>query len=405
MPLSTDVYQGAGQQSLAGGLAGALNQFTEQRARLSDLARQREQQDITQGYQNRALQRAEEAIPAQQAALKQEQLRKQAAQLQAFTIGQVRRGASGDELTNNVYTYADTIGVPRDKALQGISPLLSGKIDAETYANELEAELYPEVFAKQRAEAQFRKPEKVDEGTPVELMKDGKRIKEMSKSGRYLGEAPPPSALVNIGNLGQPFELTKNGEKKLVQMDKKGKIVEVPGGYGPKEGKEKSLTEGQAKATTFASQMAAASNELDALEAKGFDPTKASTQFETGIAGGIGNVFTSAQAQQAKQTQNQWSEAFLRVKTGAAATLPEVELNNKTFFPQVGDTKDVIEQKRRMRIQAERDTLNMAGPGREMATQRINTKQGTSQDSEAIAWANANPNDPRAIAILKANAR
>lgn len=130
------------------------------------------------------------------------------------------------------------------------------------------------------------------------------------------------------------------------------------------------MTEAQAKATTFASQMAAASNELDKLEQGGFDPNKTSSQLQTGMAGGLGNVFTSPEAQQAKQTQNQWSEAFLRVKTGAAATKDEVELNNKTFFPQVGDSPEVIRQKRNMRMQAERDVLNMTGPGREMATKR-----------------------------------
>lgn len=166
------------------------------------------------------------------------------------------------------------------------------------------------------------------------------------------------------------------------------------------------LTEGQAKATTFASQMAAASNELDKLEAGGFDPTSKSTQLQTSFAGGIGNIFTSPKAQQAKQTQNQWSEAFLRVKTGAAATEPEVQLNNKTFFPQIGDSPDVINQKRQMRVQAEQDVLNMTGAGRELATQRAQPQQGArNMDQEAVAWANANPSDPRSAAILRANAR
>jgi hypothetical protein len=151
--------------------------------------------------------------------------------------------------------------------------------------------------------------------------------------------------------------------------------------------------------------MAAASNELDKLEASGFDPTSTSTQMQTKFAGGMGNIFTSPKAQQAKQTQNQWSESFLRVKTGAAATEPEVELNNKTFFPQLGDSPAVINQKRQMRVQAEHDVLNMAGAGRDHATQRNQPQQGQNRDQEAMAWANANPNDPRAMAILRANAR
>lgn len=136
------------------------------------------------------------------------------------------------------------------------------------------------------------------------------------------------------------------------------------GQAGPK------MTEAQAKATTFASQMAAASNELGSLENSGYDPSSLKTQLQTKLAGGAGNIATTQEAQRAKQAQNQWSEAFLRVKTGAAATQPEVELNNKTFFPQFGDSPQVIEQKRRMRLQAEQDVLNMAGGGRELATKR-----------------------------------
>lgn len=165
------------------------------------------------------------------------------------------------------------------------------------------------------------------------------------------------------------------------------------GQAGPK------MTEAQAKATTFASQMAAASNELGSLESSGYDPSSLKTQLQTKLAGGAGNIATTQEAQRAKQAQNQWSEAFLRVKTGAAATQPEVELNNKTFFPQFGDSPQVIEQKRRMRLQAEQDVLNMAGGGRELATKRQAVPQNN-QDADAIAWARANPNDPRSAKIL-----
>ena len=164
-----------------------------------------------------------------------------------------------------------------------------------------------------------------------------------------------------------------------------GRFVPVQG--APKGAGMPKLTEGQAKATTFASQMAAASNELDKLEAGGFNPSSIGTQMQTSLAGGVGNIFAPAKAQQAKQTQNQWSEAFLRVKTGAAATEPEVRLNNKTFFPQIGDSLDVINQKRQMRVQAEQDVLNMTGAGRDLATQRANppVKSGGQFDGDKEA--------------------
>lgn len=132
----------------------------------------------------------------------------------------------------------------------------------------------------------------------------------------------------------------------------------------------KALTEGQAKATTFVSQMNEASNALDKIEQKGFDPSNKSNQLLSKLAGGALNVFVPPDAQQYKQMQNQWSEPFLRVKTGAAATMGEVELNNKTFFPQFGDDKATVDRKRIARAAAERDVLNMAGRGAELVTKR-----------------------------------
>lgn len=132
----------------------------------------------------------------------------------------------------------------------------------------------------------------------------------------------------------------------------------------------KQLTEGQAKATTYASQMQSASNVIDKVEGSGFNPTGLGEQLQVGLAGGVTNIFSPAKAQQYKQAQEQWAESFLRAKTGAAATKEEVELNRKTFFPQQGDSKEVVRQKSEARAQAERDVLNMAGAGRELATPR-----------------------------------
>ena len=132
----------------------------------------------------------------------------------------------------------------------------------------------------------------------------------------------------------------------------------------------KPMTESQAKATTFASQMQSASNEIDKIEAAGFKPDSLSNQAKVGLAGGITNILADADAQKYKQAQNQWAESFLRVKTGAAATKDEIEMNRKTFFPQIGDDEETVKQKALMRRQAEMDTLNMSGLGKDLATPR-----------------------------------
>jgi hypothetical protein len=125
----------------------------------------------------------------------------------------------------------------------------------------------------------------------------------------------------------------------------------------------KPLTESQAKATAFQSQMIGAENNLKQLESKGFDPASLKTQSALKVAGGPLNALASPEAQQYKQAQEQWAESYLRFKTGAAATEGEVQRNIKTFFPQFGDRPEIITQKAAARAQAEQDIGFAAGMG------------------------------------------
>jgi hypothetical protein len=133
----------------------------------------------------------------------------------------------------------------------------------------------------------------------------------------------------------------------------------------------KDLTEAQGKASAFQSQMVSASNAVKGLEAGGFDPTSFRSQTAVRLAGGTANPLVPVTAQQYKQAQDQWSEAYLRFKTGAAATEPEVTRNNRTFFPVFGDKPDQIAQKALAREQAERDIGIAAGRGANLGAQPI----------------------------------
>lgn len=134
----------------------------------------------------------------------------------------------------------------------------------------------------------------------------------------------------------------------------------------------KPLTESQAKATAFQSQMIGAENNIKQLESKGFNPTSLQTQAALKIAGGPLNIAASPETQQYKQAQEQWSEAYLRFKTGAAATESEVQRNIKTFFPQFGDKPQQIAQKTAARAQAEQDIGFAAGMGAGRGAQPLN---------------------------------
>jgi hypothetical protein len=137
------------------------------------------------------------------------------------------------------------------------------------------------------------------------------------------------------------------------------------------KGAGKDLTESQGKASAFQSQMVSASNAVNTLEGQGFDPTSFKSQTAVKLAGGVANPAIPVAAQQYKQAQDQWSEAYLRFKTGAAATEPEVVRNNRTFFPVFGDKPEQIAQKAAAREQAERDIGIAAGRGSNLGAQPI----------------------------------
>jgi hypothetical protein len=137
----------------------------------------------------------------------------------------------------------------------------------------------------------------------------------------------------------------------------------------PLIGNKGALTESQGKSTAFRSQMVGANNMLKTIQAEGFNPEDKRNQADINIAGGMGNIIASPAAQQYKQAQNQWTEAYLRFKTGAGTNASEVESNRKTYFPQLGDSPAVIAQKSQMREQAERDIGFAAGRGAQMGEQ------------------------------------
>jgi hypothetical protein len=148
----------------------------------------------------------------------------------------------------------------------------------------------------------------------------------------------------------------------------------------PAAKREHPLTESQARGTIFLGQMREAEKAIEALKGK-IDPTNPKDQAniaasaagkEAGLVrGGLINMLTPAAAQQYSQAQEQWSEAYLRVKTGAASTRDEVLRNVRTFFPQPGESAEVVEQKNRARATATKQMEIVAGQG----TQQLEGQQ------------------------------
>jgi hypothetical protein len=118
----------------------------------------------------------------------------------------------------------------------------------------------------------------------------------------------------------------------------------------------KLLTEGQSKSALFGSRMMMANTIFDTLEKAG--TTTSTPGMNSGY--GVGNVISalsSADQQQLMQAKRDFLNAILRRESGAAIGESEFANGERQYFPQVGDTKQVITQKRANREAAMRGVL------------------------------------------------
>ena len=75
----------------------------------------------------------------------------------------------------------------------------------------------------------------------------------------------------------------------------------------------------------------------------------------------LANQARSAGRQQYRQAQEDWVTAVMRPESGAVIGPDEMQAKIVTFFPQIGDSPEVIEQKRLAREESERGLKIMAG--------------------------------------------
>lgn len=172
------------------------------------------------------------------------------------------------------------------------------------------------------------------------------------------------------GNLNlrqQELEQQRNAPRgQFIQTDqgyvladpRTGKVQPVVGEDGkPIQGKAatKNLTEGQAKANLFGSRMVEADRILSGLEGK-YNPMAVNAKMAAGeapvvggLAGAVGNLMLSDEGQQAEQAQRDFINAVLRRESGAVINPDEFKNGQKQYFPQPGDSKATLDQKRRNR--------------------------------------------------------
>lgn len=165
-------------------------------------------------------------------------------------------------------------------------------------------------------------------------------LREFSKAqGKAAGEGPGASAESHVVKEFNP--VTGKEESKVVRTSKTtGDVLSstVVGESTP------TVTEAQGKAASFSKAMQDSEQLLGNLSPE-FDPSA----FSTTAQGFVPNRLQSEQVQLYNTAKRNWITALLRQQSGASIAKHEFTRYEQQFFPQDGDTKQVIEQKKRLR--------------------------------------------------------
>jgi hypothetical protein len=175
-----------------------------------------------------------------------------------------------------------------------------------------------------------------------------------------------------------------------------GNLQAIPGGPADQEAKDasKPLNDVQAKALQFGARMQTASQNLEQLAGRGVDrPGDIKRAADAIGLGAAANWTQSPEQQQVEQSQRDYVNAVLRRESGAAIADHEFDNARKQYFPQIGDSPEVIAQKRRNR------EIATAGVLAEVpnAERRIGQVVGATSGGEPLPAAAPAPAAARAV--------
>lgn len=161
------------------------------------------------------------------------------------------------------------------------------------------------------------------------------------------------------------------------------------------------LNDVQSKSLQFGARMLQSGQALDQLAGQGVtQPGYIKRSADLVGAGALANWTQSPQQQQVEQSQRDYVNAVLRRESGAAISNAEFDNARKQYFPQPGDSAQVIEQKRRNRelathgVLAEvpnqqsrvQQVLGAAGQAGGQSAQRIVVRTGTANGRKVLQF-------------------
>ncbi len=276
-----------------------------------------------------------------------------------------------------------------DKAFQGGRQSISDSMGAKQFSDQ-QAQAPLDLAQKQfkfdsmQAEAPINLQQKKAELelTKQQILQGGKNPNEVDKELFKIMQA---DKYLKTADMLQDSDPQKADALRL-------KYNEVMGGKAP--------TEGQASAAIYAQRADEAQKQLQQLKADGYDATGLSKAI-TG-SGLFPNALKSSEQQMQEQAQRNFVNAVLRKESGAVISDSEFDNARKQYFPTPGDASDVLGQKQKNIDDTVAGLRASAGPkARENVRGQLPSKKTmTSDDMQALEWAKANSNDPRAAKII-----
>lgn len=189
-----------------------------------------------------------------------------------------------------------------------------------------------------------------------------------------LGVSPDAQLQAGVTMRGQNMTDVRAKEANLKPQFSDGQWVYPPSANAPSgvaispKGFTKPMNDTQAKAAGYADRMAAAENIMsDRRFSDGQKPEWLAQTFRSipsmGLGGTIGNAVESSDRQQVRQAQEDWVRAALRLESGAVIGKDEMDQEIKTFFPQIGDSSEMVKQKAKARKLKQAVIAREGGPG------------------------------------------
>jgi len=265
-------------------------------------------------------------------------------------VAQIRKQITDNPDPNQIKSLAE----------QGYRGALSAKdqlpkIETRNVGGTTETDAFDPVTGLHRNLASVRNTQSPDSVAAQETARRGQDISERNskldrEQRQKQGEAP-----------------TYDAERGMVIDRRTGTARPVLDAQGQPLQSGKAMTEFQGKSASFADRAAEADRILGGLK---YNPaainSKNAVEGVPLIGGALGaatnTLALSAQDQQAEQAQRDFINAVLRQESGAAIGASEFDNARKQYFPQPGDSKEVIAQKAANRKTAIAGLQRSAGP-------------------------------------------